>query len=60
VQIVCGDRASAYAEGIRGGGPDAVQVAHRWHLWHNLVEAVEKVVRQHSRRPPRPRTRAEH
>ncbi|MET9879769.1 ISL3 family transposase [Actinacidiphila glaucinigra] len=47
VEVVCRDRAPYFAEGAATGPPQAVQVADRWHLWHNLSEAAERAVTQH-------------
>ncbi|MBO3752548.1 ISL3 family transposase [Streptosporangiaceae bacterium NEAU-GS5] len=48
VRVVCRDGSGAYAEAIRRALPDAIQVADRWHLWHNFSEAVLKEVAAHS------------
>jgi transposase len=44
VEVVSRDRASCYAEGSSQGAPQAVQVADRWHLLHNLSESLQQIV----------------
>jgi hypothetical protein len=48
-EIVSRDRASLYAEAATKAAPQAVQIADRWHLLHNLSEALIDALRPHHR-----------
>ena len=47
VQVVSRDRAGAFADAIRRGAPNAVQVADRWHLLNNLVDTLLRSLERH-------------
>jgi transposase len=46
IRIIARDRGGAYAEAATKGAPQAVQVADRWHLIHNLADALEEFLLQ--------------
>ena len=46
VTAISRDRASAYAKAIEEILPDAMQIADRFHLYQNLMDAVKKIVKQ--------------
>jgi transposase len=49
VQIISRDRGGEYARGASQGAPQAIQVADRFHLVHNLIQAFEKALgREHA------------
>ncbi len=41
VEIISRDRGKEYIKGANNGAPEALQVADRWHLLHNLREHIE-------------------
>jgi transposase len=47
IEAVARDRAGAYADAVRQGAPDALQVADRWHLLRNLGTALQGAVDRH-------------
>ena len=48
IDIISRDRATAYAEAARTAAPLAQQVADRWHLLKNLIDAFERVLQNRS------------
>jgi transposase len=47
ITVICRDRSDLYADGIRRGAPEAVQVVDRFHLVQNLRQALEALLIDH-------------
>jgi transposase len=47
VELISRDRGTTFADGATRGAPQALQIADRWHILHNLGEALEKVLVRH-------------
>jgi transposase len=47
ITVVCRDRSDLYADGMRRGAPEAVQVVDRFHLVQNLRQALEAFLIDH-------------
>jgi transposase len=47
ITVVCRDRSDLYADGIRRGAPEAMQVVDRFHLVQNLRQALEAFLIDH-------------
>jgi transposase len=47
VEILSRDRSKTYKRGMSQGAPDAIQVADRFHLLHNLEETLETAFKGH-------------
>lgn len=48
IEILSRDRSKTYKHGMTQGAPNAIQVADRFHLLHNLEETLEKALKSHS------------
>lgn len=48
VEIISRDRAEVYAEGATVGAPNAIQIADRFHLIQNLVDALKRLFNRHT------------
>lgn len=49
VTIIARDRGAYYVQGATAGAPQATKVVDRWHLLHNLREALGRVLDRHQR-----------
>ena len=47
MEVISRDRGTTFADGAKRGAPQALQIADRWHILHNLGEALEKVLARH-------------